>query len=82
MGLILTAVFSLFSRYEPGAPHHFLYNGLPLPTFTQVIDPVAGSLVSIEPNMLGIFVDVLFFSAVWLALKRTLAKLRRGQTEE
>jgi len=78
MGLLLTAVSSLFSRYEQGSPYHFLHNGLPLSTFTQVVDPVAGSLVTVQLDPLGMLVDVLFFSALWFVIKRSIGKLKKN----
>jgi len=74
-GILLTLFFSLFSRYEQGAPYHLLHNGLPLPTLTQVIDPVAGRLVSLNPNPFGIIFDILFFAAVWLLVSRMLSAI-------
>jgi hypothetical protein len=80
-GLILTVLFSLFARYEPSDPYHFVYNGLPLPTLVQVIDPIEGSVVALRPDLLGILFDVPFFSAVWVgltfALKYVQKRLRK-----
>jgi hypothetical protein len=67
-GLVLTVLFSLFARYEPSDPYHLVYNGLPLPTLVQVVDPIEGSLVTLRPDLLGIVLDVLFFSAAWVGL--------------
>jgi hypothetical protein len=81
IGLVLTVLFSLFARYEPDDPHHFVYNGLPLPTLVQVIDPIEGSLVALRPDLLGVLFDVLFFSAAWVgitfALKYVQKRLRK-----
>jgi hypothetical protein len=58
-----------------------VYNGLPLPTLVQVVDPIEGSLVALRPDLLGIVLDVLFFSAAWVglsfALKSVQERLRK-----
>jgi len=75
-GLILTVLFSLFARYEPSNPYHLIYNGLPLPTFVQVIDPTEGSVVAIQPDLQGILFDLVFFSVTWVVLSFALEKIR------
>ena len=73
---MLTVLFSLFARYEVGDPYHSVYNGLPLPTFVQVIDPIDATVVAIRPDLVGILSDVLFFSAAWIAVPFVLNKVR------
>jgi len=80
-GLVLTVLFSLFSSYEMGVSHHFLHNGLPLPTLTQVIDPVQGELIRVELNPLGIAVDFAFFFGVWTVARMISAWARRRPSE-
>jgi len=75
-GIILTVVLSLVGRYEPGTPHHYIHNGLPLPTFTQVIDTTSGSLIAARPDFIGIVLDAIFFTLAWAFLTEVVTKLR------
>ncbi|HYA22304.1 MAG TPA: hypothetical protein VEG31_03935 [Thermoproteota archaeon] len=74
----MTILFSLFARYEVGDPYHFVYNGLPLPTLVQVIDPIEANVVALRPDILGILFDVLFFSAAWVGVPFVLKSIREG----
>jgi hypothetical protein len=80
-GLVLTVLFSLFARYEPGDPYHFVYNGLPLPTLVQVIDPIEGSVVALRLDLLGILFDMFFLSAAWVGLSFALKYVQKRLRE-
>ncbi|MBO3758002.1 MAG: hypothetical protein JTT14_02720 [Candidatus Brockarchaeota archaeon] len=68
-GISLTLILSLFARYVQGQNQiHFIYNGLPLPTLVQAINISEGEYVSIQPDFLGLFFDVLFWSFFVLVL--------------